>query len=267
MKYGFCVHPNYVTSESEGRSFSSILVEAGFDYAELPLFALSGLSQDGLAQLKKTLQIIPCKACNAFFPWDIKLVGSHFDMDKIKAYIKRMIPLAADLGVENLVFGNGGARKIPERANPKAIWDDLRKIVEEMEVCAKKEGILVSVEPLNSSETNIINSYGEAVALTKGLTCVATMIDSYHTAVSGQTYDDVYKNPKALWHMHTAYPKGRLVPSPGDDMAEYGDFVQMVKTLEYDGKISVEGALRATEPEAIAAELRACMDTLKKLFA
>jgi len=266
MKYGYCVHPNYVTNESEGRVLFAALAQAGFDYVELPLSTLSGLSPEGLAQLKSALRIIPCKACNLFFPPGLTLVGPNMDMTGIRAYLEQMLPLVADLGVENLIFGNGGARKIPMGECPKAIWADLRKIAEEMETHAIRAGIPISVEPLNFTETNIINSYGEAVALTQGLSYVSAMVDSYHTAVNRQTYDDVYKNPEALLHIHTAYPTGRMVPSPEDDMALYADFVRMVKALGYDGKISVEGALRATEPGAVAVELKACVDTLRKLF-
>jgi len=266
MRYGYCVHPDYVTNESERLAFFTTLAQAGFDYVELPLFTLSSLTQEELTHLKKTLEIIPCKACNVFFPWDMKLVGPNMDMGGIRMYLERMLPLAASLGVENLVFGNGGARKIPDGQSRESIWADLRKIVEEMEIHAKKAGIPISVEPLNTTETNIINSYGEAVALAKGLSYVSAMVDSYHTAANKQTYDDVYETPEALWHIHTAYPTGRMVPSPEDEMALYSDFVQMVKALDYDGKISVEGALRATEPKEVMAELKACTETLKMLF-
>jgi len=266
MKYGCCIHPKYVLDLSEGEGYFSALAQAGFDYVELPLSTVSGLSPEGITQLEKALEIIPCKACNLFFPGELTLVGPGMDMKGIRAYLERMLPLAKNLGAETLIFGNGGARRAQEGQNPEAIRADLRKIVEEMEIYAKKTGITISVEPLNTTETNMITSYGEAVALTRGLTHVATMVDSYHTAKNEQTYDDVYAHPEALRHIHTAYPPGRMVPSPQDDMTLYTDFVQMVKTLGYDGKMSVEGALRATEPSDIAAELTACIKTLKSLF-
>lgn len=65
----------------------------------------------------------------------------------------------------------------------------------------------ISVEPLNTKETNIINSYGEAMELTKGLKNVAAMIDNYHVAIENQTFDDVLQDPAGLKHLHIAYPK------------------------------------------------------------
>jgi len=268
MRYGYCLGTNFLKGEASGLAIINGLAGAGFDYVELPLSGLAEMEPPEIAKVKKHLQHIPCRACNVFFPGWMPLVGPEMNIEAIDAYLDCMMPLAADLGVENLVFGNGGARKIPEGASREAIWADLRKIVEVMEVHAKKHGIPISVEPLNFNETNIINSYGEAVALTEGLKHVATMIDSYHTAVNGHSYDDVYKNPHGMWHLHTAYPTGRMVPSPEDDMSLYADFVQMVKAVGYSGKISVEGALRASasEPAAVLAELRACLNTLKGLF-
>jgi len=266
MQYGYCLGVNFLQDDAIARATFDAVAEAGFDYVELPLFKLWEMSTAEVAKLKEALGAIPCKACNVFFPGALTIVGPQMDMDGVHLYLEKMLPFAAGLGVETLVFGNGGARKIPEGVSREAVWGNLRQVVEAMDAYAKKTGILISVEPLNKSETNIINSYGEAVALTEGLVHVSTMIDSYHVAAEGQNYDDVYKYPKALGHLHTAYPVGRTVPSPGDDMALYDGFVQMVKTLGYDGKISVEGALRATEPRDVKAEVMACLEVVKGML-
>jgi len=266
MKYGCCIYPNFNESEEMFLSTFKALARSGFDYVELPLSLVSQLSDDEFGKLKKALDIIPCLACNLFFPSSLTIVGPDMDTIGITAYLERMLPLAKKLGVETLVFGNGGARKIQEGQNADAILADLRKIVEIMDNYAKKEGITIAVEPLNTTETNIILSYTEGVNLTKGLTHVKTMVDSYHTAMNNQTFDDVYIYPKSLGHLHTAYPVGRMVPSPNDDMALYTDFVKMVKDLGYNDKISVEGSLYATEPAAIEKEYTECISTLRSLF-
>ncbi|MCL2405776.1 MAG: sugar phosphate isomerase/epimerase [Defluviitaleaceae bacterium] len=266
MQYGYCLSTKFIQGDALAQATYDAIVDAGYDYVELPLSALSEMPPSEVAKLKQALQAIPCKACNLFFPGSINIVGPQRDMSSVNAYLEKMLPLAASLGVETLVFGNGGARKIPDGQTREAIWDNLREVVEAMDHHARKTGIAISVEPLNHTETNIINSYGEAVDLTKGLTHVATMVDSYHVAKDSQSYDDVYKNPQALLHLHTAYPIGRMVPSPQDDIAIYADFVQMVKKLEYNGKISVEGALKATDPHGIKAEVMACLDVLKEML-
>ena len=266
MRYGYCMNVEFLRGDETSKAIFEAVAAAGFDYVELPLNALWGLTPGEMAALKEALKKIPCRACNIFFPGSLAVVGPQADMQQVNAYIEKMLPLAANLGAEVIVFGNGGARKVPEGESREAVWSRLRQVVEVMDAHAKNAGVNIVVEPLNASETNMINTYGEAVALSHGLAYVSTMIDSYHVAKDGQSYDDVYKYPQALGHLHTAYPVGRMVPSPGDDMSLYAEFVKMVKTLGYDGKISVEGGLRAKEPQDIKAEVRASLDVLRAMF-
>jgi sugar phosphate isomerase/epimerase len=201
-----------------------------------------------------------------FFPPSLKLVGLGMDASGILSYLERMLPLAAEIGVENLVFGNGGARKIPKGVTRESVWGNLRLIVETMEIVASKTGITISVEPLNTTETDIVNSYTEAVELTMGMQHVSAMIDSYHVAMEKQTFDDVIKIPSRLKHLHTAYPTGRMVPSPEDDKSLYEDFIKTVKQVGYNDKISIEGALRNTEPNAVRTEIKASLDVIRSWF-
>jgi len=242
------------------------VADTGFDYVELPLSGLSSLSPDELLRLEKALAYIPCRACNLFFPPNLSIVGKDMDIGGIRAYLEKMLPIAISLGSETLVFGNGGARKIPEGAARENIWENLRTLVEIMEEYATKHGIIIAVEPLNSAETNILNSYDEAALLTKGLNNVATMVDSYHVAMEGQNFDDVLETPGKLKHLHTAYPLGRLVPSPEDDMAKYAEFVKIVKQLGYNDKISIEGGLRTKNADEIYKEVEAALGVLRNLF-
>ena len=267
MKFGYCLDIQFLNGDTTSRTIFDAVAEAGFDYVELPFSAISALDSGKIAQLKQALTTIPCKACNLFFPPSLTIVGSKMDLAGIKSYLERMLPLAEELGMENLVFGNGGARKTPPGESREDIRKNLRTIAETMETYAEKSKIIISIEPLNTTETDIINSYAEAVDLTKGLTHVSAMIDSYHVVMENQNYDDVLQTPSEMKHLHTAYSKERLVPSPNDDMNHYADFVKTVKQLGYNNKISIEGKLRATDSEGIAAEVKASLTVLKNLFA
>ena len=266
MEYGYCLNLDFLKGDTTSRIIFDAVVQTGFDYVELPFSQISALNEKELEELKGILKTIPCKASNLFFPPSLTLVGANMDVAGIQQYLQRMLPLASELGIQNLVFGNGGARKIPENESRETVWANLRTIVELMEKYATESKVMVSVEPLNSGETNIINSYGEAVELTKGLEYVATMIDSYHIATDKQNFDDVYNSPSQMKHLHTAYPIGRMIPQPTDNTVEYSQFIQMVKQLNYNDKISVEGAVKSTEQPTIVAEINACLATLKGMF-
>ena len=245
MKFGYCTSIDITAIRD--------LAAAGFDYVELALSALA--EYPDMAGLKKELRDagIPCRACNLFFPPSLKLVGQNRDVPGIEAYLARMLPLAADLGVETVVFGNGGARRAQEGDAPDEVYKHLRDLVERMEPHAARAGLKIAVEPLNAAETNMINNYAQAVELTEGLTHVATMVDSYHVLMDNQSYEDVLARPDRLFHLHTAYSPERLVPALTDDTAAYAPFVAAVRQANYNDKISIEGKARGSFAEALGA--------------
>jgi len=271
MRFGYCLNPQFLEGDAASRRIFEAVCENGFEYVELPLFTLTALSTDKLAQLKKELaaKSMPCLAGNIFFPQSLPIIGPERDKAKMLSYIEKALAIAADLGVDTAVFGNGGARKIPEGSNRETTWAQLRDIVEMMDPIAQKNNITVVVEPLNQKETDMINSYADAVKLTEGAHSVAAMCDWYHVFMEGQTLDDLIKYPDKLRHLHIAYGKERLIPSPTDDMSHYEDFVKTVKKLDYNDKLSVEGGFKGTVSEngSEATAIRECMDTLKTLFA
>jgi sugar phosphate isomerase/epimerase len=256
MKYGYCTGIDIERIR--------LIAEAGFDYVELPL---SGIAvYEDVNALKKMLREIgiPVLACNLFFPSALKIVGPERDAAGIDAYLARMLPLSAELGVRTLVFGNGGLRRVPDGQNRETIRQQLRETVEQMNKYAAANDIRIGVEPLNTGETNIINSFGEAAALTEGLSHVAAIVDSYHVLMEGQDYTDVTENPTRLFHLHTAYSKKRFIPGLDDDRAEYAPFVQAVRRVGYDDKISVEGGLRGVLP--VAEEISASLQAIKAII-
>jgi len=265
MKYGYCLDVKFLDGDKKSRAIFDAVVKAGFDYVELPLSALSELSDEKVSELKEELKKIPCLACNLFFPQSVSIaISVRSTKSGAKAYLRRMLPFAESLGVETLVFGNGGARKIPEGSTRQSTMANLRSLVEKMDSSTRT--LNICVEPLNHTETDIVNSYGEAVRLSKNLPNVGAMIDSYHVAMENQNYDDVLAAPTRMWHLHTAYPVGRFVPSPNDNMSLYAGFVKAVQKVGYDGKISIEGALRAQTLGEIDAEVEAALGVVKGLF-
>ena len=185
------------------------------------------------------------------------------DINGIRTYMAKMFPVAASLGVETIVFGNGGIRSVPKGETYENTWQTMRVLAELMEEYASLSGLEVLIEPLNTKETDMINSYGEAVKLTEGLTCVAAMVDNYHAAMENQSSDDVLENPEKLRHLHIAYPTGRFIPSPEDDVSCYAEFVSAVKQVGYNGKISIEGKLRG---EDCFCEIEKALGVMKGLF-
>lgn len=266
MQYGFCTNIAFLDGDETSRVVFEGLVETGYDYVELPLSILS--ARGDIGELKKRLADanLPCRACNLFFPPALTLVGENQDKAGIEAYLQKVLPFAAEMGVETLVFGNGGARKIPPGATREATFVNLRTLVETMEKYASQTPVKICVELLNTTETDMINSYAQAVELTNGLKHVAAMIDSYHFLVEKHDYAAVLAHPHRMWHVHTAYSAQRLIPGPNDNKAEYAELQSTLKKLNYDGKISVEGGFRTTAPAEIKKEIKDALSMMKALF-
>ncbi|MCL2421155.1 MAG: sugar phosphate isomerase/epimerase, partial [Defluviitaleaceae bacterium] len=170
MRFGYCLNLQFLEGDDLSRRIFDAVCESGFDYVEFPLNALSALSPDKIAGLKRELAAkgVPCRACNLFFPFDMPIVGPERDRKVIRNYIEKAIATAADIGMETAVFGNGGARRANDGLSKAGVYADLRDIIEMMDPIAEKNGVTITVEPLNQKETNMINSYTEAVQLTEG---------------------------------------------------------------------------------------------------
>jgi sugar phosphate isomerase/epimerase len=258
MKFGFCADIDFGLIEA--------VKTAGFDYVELPLNALSEYADfDKLEKFLAQLQL-PCCSCNLFFPPGLKLVGAERDLTAVDEYLTRMIPKVKRLGVEVLVFGNGGARRTPEGATPAQTLAQLHDIVELMETHAAKNNIKIAVEPLNSTETDNITSFAQALKITDGLQNVAAMIDSYHVLMDEQDYADVIANPARLLHVHTAYSRKRYVPAVGDDKSGFAPLVTALRKIGYNGKMSIEGHFRPGADAEPQASLASALTFLKELF-
>ena len=92
------------------------LPAAGADYAEAGFSSLMGKSLDQVraraAQLEKAG--VSLESMNVLFPGDIRLTGPQADFSAVDSYLEENLPKAQALGVKVVVFGSGGARRVPE---------------------------------------------------------------------------------------------------------------------------------------------------------
>ncbi|MFR8126030.1 MAG: hypothetical protein ACLU8J_03700 [Acutalibacter sp.] len=92
------------------------LPAAGADYAEAGFSSLTGKSLDQVraraAQLEKAG--VSLESMNVLFPGDFRLTGPQADFSAVDSYLEENLPKAQALGVKVVVFGSGGARRVPE---------------------------------------------------------------------------------------------------------------------------------------------------------
>jgi D-psicose/D-tagatose/L-ribulose 3-epimerase len=236
---------------------------AGFDYIEVSATEIAGLSDadfDAAAAQVKQLGV-PTPAANLFLPQTIKVVGPDINLEQQTAHVKKVMSRLSRIGVQVLVFGSGGARRVPDGFSKDDAWKQLvdfsRRAAEE----AKPAGITVTIEPLRQQETNIINTAAEGLMLVEAVNHpnFQLMIDFYHLASEKEDPAIVLKAKDRLRHLHVANPNGRVFPQKWDEF-DYAPFFANLKAIGYDKRISMEGRtdnLAAQGPVTVALLRRA----------
>jgi sugar phosphate isomerase/epimerase len=216
----------------------------GYDYLEMTVSgALSPLEDDAaFAPKLAALQAMPgppIRAFNVFLPGSLRVTGPEVDWPALSTYVGRAVDRAFALGGEIIVFGSGGARRIPDGFSRGKAWEQLVRFCS---LCAQHlagSGITLAIEPLNRNESNVINSYLEGVRLARDVNRpeVRVLADIYHFEMDGEPLEDIIHGADWLAHVHLA-DTGRLHPGSGEyPLARWFD---ILKFVGYQGMASVE---------------------------
>ena len=239
---------------------------AGFDYVETNASRVAALSDDEFQKLAAQVaqMKIPLAASMSFIPAAIKLTGPEVDPAKQMAYVTGVLGRLKQLGVKVVVFGSGGARRVPDGFSKEEALAQLVDFCRRIAPVARDNGITIVVEPLRKQETNIINTAREGLALVKAVDRpeIRLLVDYYHLMEEGESPDIIAEAGPLLAHTHIANPKGRVFPLQADESPYAGFFANLCK-IGYQGRLSVEASTKdfATEaPQAIALlrNARAC---------
>ena len=105
---------------------------------------------------------------------------------------------------------------------------------------AGKYGVVISLEPLNSRETNFINNLTEGLKIVRSVDHpnFRLLADFYHMLRENESPDVIIEAGDLLYHCHIAEKENRTPPgTAGDDFIPY---FKALKQIGYNGKISIE---------------------------
>ncbi|MEZ0537595.1 sugar phosphate isomerase/epimerase family protein [Caldicellulosiruptoraceae bacterium PP1] len=238
MKFGVCI------SNFENAVFLSQL---GYSYIELGLQEIADLSDDEFLNLYKACQRNPIKA--EVFNSCIRrynIVGPNVDWDNIKIYIAKAIPRAYLLGAQIIVFGSGGARRVPDRFSREIAKQQIIDFLKFIGDFSAKFNIKIAIENLNNNECNILNTVEEELEYVEkcNLANVGVLADFYHMRVENEDFNVLKKVSNKLFHVHIANSNGRFYPKNIDE-DNYKDFFAVLNEIGYDKRISIEARLVA----------------------
>jgi D-psicose/D-tagatose/L-ribulose 3-epimerase len=230
----------------------------GFDYVELSAIEIAGLSDaefEAAAARLKGLGL-PTPAANLFLPATLKVTGPDVHPAQQMEHVHKALTRLAKLGTEVLVFGSGGARRVPGGFSKDEAFRQLVDFGKRAAGEARAVGITIAIEPLRKQETNIINTAAEGLELVKAIDDpnFQLMIDFYHLASEHEDPAIVFTAKDHLRHLHMANPQGRVFPQTWEEF-DYAPFFANLRAIGYDRRISVEAStpdLAAQGPAAIA---------------
>lgn len=243
MKIGICGGPDRLLGAGK----------MGYDYVELPASGVTALTEDEFEQVLKLREEtgVPTPAFNVLFPGTIDLMGATPD-GEIAGYLEKCMSRLERLGGDTVVFGSGRSRNRPDGMSYADAFRRLVQVTRMIGDAAAAHGITAVIEPLNRTETNMINSVAEAACLQAAAEHpnVKVLADYYHVALDGEPFEDIVR-VGGVSHVHIAAAGSRAYPAecePG-----FIRFFDALRKSGYDGRVSLEGKTEDPDRDAPAA--------------
>lgn len=244
MKFGCCLNMISTKPDGTGAELIDSLAKIGFDYAELPLAEITGLSEENFERIRETLQRsgIRCECCNNFFSKTTRLTGAEADLESILAYVEKALKRANELGVSIVVFGSGGAKNVPAGFPIEQGYEQVVTLLKRIAPIASAYGVIIAIEPLRKAECNLINTFEEGCRLAKDVNdpTIRVLVDFYHMRIEQEPVQHILDLGKEyLRHVHFARTEGRVYPTSIEE-DEYLPFINTLKSIGYNERISCE---------------------------
>ena len=184
-------------------------------------------------------------------------------MTLLRRYVEKVFPIAKDFGAKVLVFGSGGARMLPQGFSRDTAMCQLISFLRLVNGYCEDFDISIAIEPLNRTESNMINSVMEGYWLAKytDRPRIRVLADYYHMQCDNEPASELLVTKGNLIHAHIASKKHRYYPLY-EAKAEHEPFFAALKELGYDAGVSVEGV--TTNFDADIKESFALLDELRR---
>ena len=257
MRYAICSHDPAVIAASR---------EAGFDYVEasVPNLVRPFDPEDAFAETLSSYRAagLPIESANLFLPRELRCTGPDAQpLDRLAEYAETVFRRLAAADVPIVVFGSGGARKLPEGWPKERADEQFVALLARIGPLAERHGVRIAVEPLARVECNYINTVDEGAALARasGSPAVGVLADCYHWARNGEGAETILAAKDRLIHAHLATMPSRK--APGIEPYDFVPFFRALVAAGYDGRVTIEGGL--PPPEGRIEGLRLALETLR----
>ena len=247
MQYGICCSPELAATAAE----------AGYAFMESTVGALLKPREDDDAFAAAVAAVqdgqLSCPVVNCFVPGDLKITGPTADLAALEVYVTTAFQRAQQAGVDTIVFGSGGARRIPDDFDRQAAHEQIVAFCRMLAPIAQSHDVTVVVEPLNLAECNVLTTVGEGADLVREVDhpALQLLVDGYHLLKDDDALADIVANGDILKHVHLATVPTRVFP--GAEPCDLGPFFKALVDAGYTGRVSVEAKIQDAPREFPAA--------------
>lgn len=178
-------------------------------------------------------------------------------------YLIQLIHFCGDLGGKRMVVGSPKQRNVMEGHTLEETWRWTKEVLRACMPAAAERGVVLSIEPLDSEQTNFINTAEEGVRLVNEINHpnFRLMLDVRATVLQDKVMEEeIRAYSKWLVHIHANDANGR---GPGFGDVDFAPIAKALKETGYQGYVSVEVFDFKPDPKTIAKE---SLGYLKKFF-
>ena len=139
---------------------------AGFQWVQLPLSLIAGLSPRELEEAGRTLKDVGAdfEVCLVDLPPEVRITQKGFNLYAWLEYMKKGIRGAAELGCRTLAWCDGRARLLPVEGDTVRAKEQVMQFLFLAAEFGEKFGTRILVEPSDPRSSNFLNSLEEADA-------------------------------------------------------------------------------------------------------
>ncbi len=229
-----------------------IVGEAGYTGIEIAAFTLvkesvTELDAAARAQLVQDMKSAGLECVGLHWLLAPPPKGLHFTTpdDAVRAktvgYLNSLIDFCGDLGGTVMIFGSPkqrGTMGISIDEAKKYFADGLVQVADH----AQKRGVQILIEPLDKTQTDVVNTLAEADEMVRQINhpAIETMFDFHNTADETESFDVlIEKYYPHIKHVHVQEMDGNYLGT-GDGATRYVKAFQTLKDLKYDKWVSLE---------------------------
>lgn len=187
--------------------------------------------------------------CNILFPSKMKIAGPDVNVPVVLAYVDSVFLRAEQAGVNHVILGSGGSRRIPDGYDPKKAQADFTVLCGKLALLAQKHHIMLVLESLETVETNFLLSVKSIAEVARAVNNPNFKInaDIFHMLREGEPPQSIIDNADIIVHCEIAEKEKRSIPGiMGDDFKPY---LRALKKANYKGPIFMEPSAPYTDAE------------------